>query len=84
MLTPPRQALLDDPRFDLVCRKAMGKHGLMPFARSKIEKFVSGELEIGSLQCCHSGCMPCVQQFTGCVQQIVTTLQRRKRRFFFF
>jgi len=84
MTVPPRQALLEDPRFERVCTKAMGKHGLMPFARPKIEKFVSGELDVGSLQCCHSGCTPCVQQFTGCVDQIVTTLQRRKRRFLFF
>ena len=83
----PSIELAKDPRFEQVFEDALRRHGLPDYLADPVRKLVLGQVDPHAFVCCGSGCTPCVKDYLGAAESILTKLEkpaRRKRRWLFF
>lgn len=85
MPRPSPTEILEHPGYTAALEKGLCRAGIPDFGRYQVEKLLAVAADPDRLQCCHSGCIPCMQQIKNCLRVVYKELApKRKRRFLFF
>lgn len=75
----PGPDLTQHPDYEQALAKGMAKAGLPDFCRYTVDKLAKVGADPDRLQCCHSGCTPCLQEVKTCLKVVQKSLAPRRR-----
>ncbi len=76
----PGPDLTQHPEYEHALAKGMQKAGLPDFCRYQVDKLAKVSADPDRLQCCHSGCTPCLQDVKTCLRTLYKAIEQPKRR----